>query len=115
MSLQITGASIKESQRFEINLLAGESSIGPTSNVVLHISARYDEKKFVVNSATNGASISSTCGRPIEAAHLGEWAKEERKSLSLKPAQASISISLRMENWEWRIVNGESEDRLYLH
>jgi hypothetical protein len=51
---------VKEgAKQFELNLLAGSSELRGTDGLVaLHVSARFDEGKIVINSLDNG-----TCGK----------------------------------------------------
>ncbi|CAD6187729.1 unnamed protein product [Caenorhabditis auriculariae] len=75
-TLNIHGRINEGAQVAELNLLHGANEIGPLSQVILHLKLNFHDKKFIMNTFTDGA-----------------WGKEERESM---PFKAGHEFDLRI-------------------
>lgn len=94
-TLVVHGIIDKEAKRFEINLLSGSAEIGPNSQVILHVSVRFDEGKIVLNSMERGT-----------------WGKEERVSNPFKAGQ-DFDLRIRAHDDKFEISANHKEIREY--
>ncbi|VDM43141.1 unnamed protein product [Toxocara canis] len=90
-TLVIHGTVNNDAKRFEVNLLSGSSEIGSNSQVMLHVSVRFDEGKVVFNSMENGT-----------------WGKEERVSNPFKPGQ-EFDLRIRIHEDKFEISANHKE------